>query len=178
MNSRIAFAALAGLAVLAGCADTQEPDPAPAEDGGPYDRIDPTVNPVASEPLPPAGGEWVGREVDGRQGLVFQPLAGEPVFAMFCDERDGIVLERRGLLPSGPYRMMDVAVGNDRVSLAANEVDGPAVRATLPFNSEFHTRLADPGESISVTVGRSQPLMLPSTAEVAELVRTCTTAPE
>ena len=173
--------ALAALFALAACAETKAPDPNPAEDGGAYNMIDPTVEPVAGEPLPPEGGEWSQGSVEGRDALLYGAPGGDPIFAMFCDERQGIVLERRGLTPTGPYRMMEVAIGNDRATLAVNEpVDSerPVLRATIPFNSELNTRLRTPGEPISVTVGRSQPLMLPSTPQVAELAVSCTTAME
>lgn len=174
--------ALAILLALAGCADSQDPDPQPTQDEvvGGYDKIDPVVNPVAGKPHPPQDGEWVSGTVEGREAILFDPVEGEPIFAMFCDERDGIVLERRRLLPSGPYRMMDVTVGNDRDSFAANEVqgNGPVVRANIPFQTDLYTRLRRPVDEISISIGRSAPLVLPGGVEVAELVRTCTTAQE
>ncbi|MDT9600139.1 hypothetical protein [Sphingosinicella rhizophila] len=139
--------------------------------------IDPVVDPVAADPSRPEAGEWVEGDVAGRKAIVFDPVAGGPVFAMFCDTRDGLVLERRRLLPSGPHRMMEIAFGDARESLATNEVsnNGPVLRAQLPFNSELFTRLRDFEGAISITVGRSQPLVLPADPLIPELVRKCIT---
>lgn len=171
------FAPVAPLALaLAACADTSQPDPTPAEDGS-YDMIEPVANPVAGEPLPPKGGEWSRGSVEGREAAIFTPLAGDPILALFCDERDGIVVERRGLLPAGPYEMMDIALGNVRESFAVNQVenDGPVLRAKIPFNSEFYNRLRELEGTMSIEAGQAEPIVVPGDPLLAELVRTCTT---
>lgn len=167
---------LGALLLLAACADSQDPEPTPME-GGPYNMIDPVVNPVAGEPLRPEAGQWVRGNIGGREAILFDPVSGNPVFAMFCDSRDGLILERRGVLPSGPHRMMDIAFGNVRESLATNEVEngGPVLRAQIPFSSPLFTRLRDFDGAISVSVGRAQPIALPADPMIAEIVRTCTT---
>lgn len=177
MLVRFALAAPLVLA-LAACADTSEPDPAPAKDGGSYNMIDPVVNPVAGEPLPPQSGEWSRGSVEGREAAIFMPAAGEPILALFCDEREGIVVERRGLLPAGPYEMMDVSLGSVRETLAANETenDGPVLRATIPFQSEFYNRLRETEGTMSVEAGQAERITVPTSPLIADLVRTCTTA--
>lgn len=177
MTVRFALAAPLALA-LAACADTSEPDPVPAEDGGPYNMLDPVVNPVAGEPLPPQGGQWSRGSVEGREAVIFTPLAGEPILALFCDERDGIVIERRGLFPTGPYEMMDVSLGNVRESFAVNEVDndGPVLRATIPFQSEFYNRLRELEGTMSIETGQAETIVVEAGPLIGELVRTCTTA--
>lgn len=180
MSKSIALsAALAALLAATACAETSDPaaDPDAMPKGG-YDMVDPVANPVAGQPLPPQGGEWTQGQIDGRRGLVFRPAEGEPIFAMFCDERDGIVIERRGLLPSGPYEMIDIAFGNVRESLAVNQVDndGPVLRATIPFQSELYTRLRDVEGTISIGAGQAELIAMPASPEIGALVRTCTTA--
>lgn len=139
--------------------------------------IDPVVNPLEGEPLVPLAGQWVRGNVGGREAVLFDPVAGDPEFAMFCNSRDGLILERRGLLPSGPHRMMEVAFGNVRESLATNEVESnsPVLRAQIPFSSEIFTSLRDFDGTIAASVGRGQPVVMPADPLIASIVRTCTT---
>lgn len=165
---------IAALALIA-CADTDEPDPTPVRDGG-NDMVDPVVA-QAGEPLEIEQGEWVPASIDGRTGIGFVPAGegSEPVFAIACDERDGILLERRGVVDVAERQMMQLRFGGVARSYAAVQPDlePPVLRAKIPFNDDALAELAVLDGPIGIGFGVHPPLMMPAPPEIGDLVAAC-----
>lgn len=165
------------LLALAACARSSEPDPTPTEDGGPYDMIDPTAAPVGTQPnlVAPAIGTWRQAQLRGQPALLFSSSAGAPALALLCDERKGLVIERRGVLPTGERDLMEIRFGSATGSYAVNQpVDGEVVlRAAIPFNDRMLAQLRETQAPLTVRVGEGEPLTLPADPAVGTLVRTC-----
>ena len=162
--------------LLLACAEGSEPDPTPAQDGGdPYSRIDPVPAPLPGAQDAASAGAWRETSVEGRRGLVFAPPGDEPIFAMFCRTPEGLVLERRGLVPSGEIDMMRLSAGSTRQALAVTPMaqGDPALRAVMPFNDPLFTQLRESPVDITVTVGEDRPITLPASPLVPELVAQC-----
>lgn len=178
-RTRLSFAALLPLALLA-CAERTDPDPTPLEDRGAYNLIDPVnvedaAGPVGLTTL----GNWQTGTVDDARAVLFARPQAEPVFAIFCDGRRGLVLERRGLTPGGALERMDVAIAGVRRTLAVNPVigDGPPVlRAVVPYNDELQVRLQDRAAPMSVDVGEDEALRLPASPLIPALATECARA--
>lgn len=163
---------------VAACARSAEPDPTPTNDSGAYNKIDPVPTPTAAAPgTPPNAGEWRQASISGRPGLLFGPPGdARAAAAIYCDERRGLVIERRGLLPTGEIGMMSLVAGNERQDLAVSPVQeesGPVLRAALPFNAELISSLQSGPVPITMNVGESSTLNLPATPLLPQLVNRC-----
>ena len=166
---------LIALLALVGCAEGREPDPTPMNDGGGYNLVDPVPTPIDPNPREVTAGAWSPNTIEGRLGIQFAPPNGEPVFLMFCDERDGLVMERRGIVPTGALEMMEISFAGAFRNYAVNELQTgqPALRASIPFNDDMLTRLRQIDTPLTVTVDRGQPLIMPATPLIPELVVAC-----
>jgi hypothetical protein len=174
---RFAVSLILSLALVA-CARTSEPDPNPAEDNGAYNKIDPVPSPAAGAAAePPAAGEWREAQVRGRPALLFAGAGSDQAMAaIYCDERRGLVIERRGLVPAGEIDMMSLAAGDQRQRLAVapvREDGGPVLRAALPFNAELIAVLQQGPTPLTIDVGEGARLSLPATPLLPQLVTRC-----
>lgn len=163
------------------CAEATEPDPTPAQDGGPYNKIDPVVDPLAnnkSAETRRTAGRWSGGTVEGKPALLFEQEGSGPAFSISCDDRGGLVLQRRGVLATGGLRMMEVTVAGETRRFAVNELETeqPVLQAIIPFNHELIAKLKSVQAPLLVAAGDSGPLMLPASPEVGALVRSCAQA--
>lgn len=161
--------------LLLACAEGTEPDALTAEGDEPYNMIDPVPAPLPGPGDGDRAGAWRKTAEDGRAGLLFAPADGEPIFGMFCDTPGGLVLERHGLMPSGEIGMMSLSAGASRQMLAINPVsDGdPVLRAIVPFNDPLLARLREAPVDVTVAIGEGEPLTLPASPLVPELVAAC-----
>lgn len=158
-----------------GCAERTSPEATPIEDGGTDNMIDPVrIDDAAGAGLTTLGSWQTGSVGDARAVLFSKPRA-EPIFAIFCDGRQGLVLERRGLTPSGTIARMEIAIAGTRRALAVNPlIDGtPVLRAIVPYNDELQVQLQDRPAPISIDVGEGQPLRLPPSPLVPALAAEC-----
>lgn len=164
---------IAALLTLVACAESREPDPTPAEDGGPYNMIDPVPDPAAQAVEGVVAGNWRSETLDGQPALLFGPEA-EPLFSILCDDREGVILQRHDVLATGGINMMEVRVGSDLRRLALNEVAGERVlRAVIPFNDDLIAQLKEGAQPIGVTAGDAGELTMPASPMVPQFITQC-----
>ena len=166
--------ALSALLVLAACADSEPPDVAPAEDDGAYNMIDPVTAEVTPE-TGPAIGEWARTLREERPALVFGPTGAEPLFSLLCDDREGILLNRHGVVETGTTGMMILTLGANQHRLAVNPVDAPLpmLRAAVPANDPLAAALAEYQGPLELAVGDGPALLLPPSPMVGDFIEQC-----
>jgi hypothetical protein len=165
---------LAALLVLAACAESSPPDPTPTDDAGAYNLIDPVDLAMADEGAP-AIGEWTRSIQDERPALLFGPTGAEPLFSLSCDDREGVLLSRHGVVETGSAGMMTLVLGSENLQLAANPVQAPLplLQAAVPANDPLLTRLGDYGGPLRVVVGEGPALVLPASPMIGDFIEAC-----
>lgn len=166
--------ALSAFLVLAACADSEPPDPTPADDDGAYNMIDPVTAEVTQDRAP-AIGNWTRTMQDERPALAFGPTGAEPLFSLRCDDREGILLNRHGVVEKGSAGMMTLTLGENQHRLAVNPVEGPLpmLRATLFANDPLLEALAGHDGPLELEVGDGPPLVLPPSPLMGEFIEAC-----
>ncbi len=166
--------ALSALLVLAACADSEPPDPTPADDDGAYNMIDPVTAEVTQDTAP-AIGEWTRTMQEERPALAFGPMGAEPLFSLRCDEREGILLNRHGVVEAGSAGMMTLTLGAERHRLAVNPVEGPLpmLRAAVSANDPLLEALGGHEGPLELVVGDGPPLVLPDSPMLGGFVEAC-----
>ena len=160
------------------CAEATEPDPTPAQDGGPYNKVDPVVDPLAPADPATAGaapGRWSSGTVENKPALLFEQTGSGAAFSISCDDRGGLVLQRRGVLATGGLSMMEVTFAGETRRLAVNELEQqqPVLQAMIPYSDGLISSLKSVQAPLVVTAGDAGPLTLPASPEVGRLVRNC-----
>ena len=168
------LAPLAALLVLAACADSEPPDPTPADDDGVYNMIDPVTAEVTQDTAP-AIGDWARTLQDEQPALAFGPAGAEPLFSLRCDDREGILINRHGLVEAGTAGMMTLILGENQHALAVNPVEGPLpmLRAAVPGNDPLLAALGDYNGRVQLAVGDGPPLVLPASPMIGEFIEAC-----
>ncbi len=170
-------AALVALFVvtLPGCAERVEPDPTLAKESDGYNMINPVRVDDSETVEPPTPGAWRSASVEGARGLLFAAPGADPIFAIYCDARRGLVLERRDYSPTGTIDMMNVTIDSMSMNLAVDPVDDPvrALRAVVPYRGDLAARLQKNPAPISISVGEGAPLRLPPSPLVPTLAIFC-----
>ena len=168
------LAPFAALLVLAACAESEPPDPTPADDDGAYNMIDPVTAQVTPDAAP-AIGEWTRTLQEEQPALAFGPTGAEPLFSLRCDDREGVLLSRHGVVEAGTAGMMTVALGDDQHRLAVNPVEGPLpmLRAAVPANDALLSAVGDYKGQIEVVVGDGPPLVLPASSMIGDFIEGC-----
>lgn len=163
------------VAALAACAEGEEPDREPPPPGG-YNMVDPVrVDDRGGAAAAVTPGIWRPDSVGAMRGVAFTTLEGDPLLRMYCDGRLGMVVDRTGLMQSGPTEMMTFWVGDQSRRLAVNPTgpDGTVLRAVLPHNGQLAAALQAGPAPIRVSVGEEAPLTLPASPLVAMLAADC-----
>ena len=160
------------------CAEATEPDPTPAQDGAPYNKVDPVEDPLAptnSAGAEGAAGRWSSGTVEGKPALLFEQAGSGTAFSISCDDRGGLVLQRRGVLATGGLRMMEVTFAGETRRLAVNELETgqPVLQAIIPYSDELISRLKSVQAPLVIAAGDAGPLTLPASPEVGRLVSNC-----
>lgn len=165
---------LASLILAAGCADSEPPDSTPIEDGGPYNMIDPVAAPLADE-AEPAIGQWIRSMQEERPALQFGPPNTEPLFSIRCDDRDGLILQRHGVVQTGSAQMMTLTMAGSSQQLAVNPVAGPlpVLRAAVQPTDPLIENLRNAEQPIRIEIGDEPPLILPASSAIGEFVEEC-----
>lgn len=124
----------------------------------------------------PALGQW--REaLQGEQHVIeFGPTGAPPLFSIGCDARRGLLVQRHGIEPTGDLPVMLVTVGSETRRLAVTGGDGPIpmLRATLNGADPLAANMGRAAAPITVRIGDSAPLILPTSPLVGTYVGRCT----
>lgn len=168
------FVPLVALAVLAACADSEPPNAAPLDEDGSYNIVDPVTAPLADD-AEPAIGQWIRSMQEERPVLQFGPPNTEPLFSIRCDDRDGILLQRHGVVQTGSTQMMTLTTGGASQELAVNSVSGPlpVLRAAVQPTDPLIERLGTASQPIRIEIGEEPPLILPTSPMIGEFVGSC-----
>ena len=157
------------------CAESVEPDPTPAKDGGPYNMIDPVPTPVPAGANSADSGNWHRSDVAGRNGIMFVSADEAPLFRMHCDQRGGIILDRLQQEAPADVERMEIRSGDSVTRLAVNELETqiPTVRSAIPYSHNLLARLRIPHGTWSVKAGDGAPLVLPLNERTAAFASEC-----
>lgn len=168
------LAPFAALLVLAACAESEPPDPTPADDDGAYNMIDPVTAEVTQDTAP-AIGEWTRTMQEEQPALAFGPAGAEPLFSIRCDDREGILINRHGLVEAGTAGMMTLLLGAERHELAVNPVQAPLpmLRAAVAANDPLLAALRDYQGQLELVVGDGPPLVLPASPMTSDFIEAC-----
>ena len=166
--------ALAALAAIAACADSEPPEAVPTDDGGAYNVVAPVKAPITDD-AEPAIGQWIQSMQDEQPVLQFGPANTEPLFSIGCDARGGILLNRHGTVASDSGAMMTVTIGNETRNLAVNAAQGPLprMRASVPAQDEMLAQLRQAQQPIRISMGDGPPLVLPVSPDISEFIKGC-----
>ena len=159
----------------AGCAETSQPDPTPAEDGGPYNKIDPVVDPLAERRVPvPTAGSWREDTVDGQPALLFG-TAETPVLSLVCDGRRGLAVQRHGVRAKAGVDMLEVRMAGTVSRLALNPLgtETPILRAEISYNDDLLAQLATAKGPIIVDAGDAPPVTVMAEPAIGALIGRC-----
>jgi hypothetical protein len=170
------FLAAAAILALAACAKTEEASLVPPQEDGGYNMVDPVKAPLADEGEL-ALGEWASSMQEEQPALTFGPPQTEPLFSMRCDGREGLLLQRHGVIVGPGMNMMLVELGGETGRLAVNPVEGPLplLRAAVPPNNSLIGNLATAQDRITVRIGNGEPLVMPPSPLLGEFIRSCAT---
>ena len=157
------------IALLAwGCAEADEPGGAPEPDANGYRLADPVQDAIADDA---AEGEWTATSVRGRPALTRS--AGGAAFFLYCDTRDGLVVEIRNTLSVPPRDMLrlSTAGASQEYAVLVDQSTG-AVRAKIPAVDTMIARLLE-AEPVVIAFGTEAQVEFAGSPRVAALVRTC-----
>jgi hypothetical protein len=165
------LATLSALALLAGCARSEEAHYAqtgnvtpPALDNGALaDDEDLTV------------GTWQTSLQADQPVLEFGPVGAPARFSLSCDARRNLLLQYAGTPPTGDLPNLLVTVGSETRRLAVISVTGgaPLLRGALAPNDPFVRVLSAAAARIVVRIGDTPPLVMPSSPTIAVYIQQC-----
>ena len=168
---------LAALLALAACADSDEAELVPIDENEGFNVVDRVNTPVVDD-RELSLGEWSQGVQEEQPALLFGPTGTEPLFSLRCDDRQGLLLQRHGIVPTGAAEMMTLTLGTTSRRLAVNPVAGtvPKLRAAIPAGDELLAQLGGASVPIIVAVGDGPALNLPPSPLIGETIRGCATA--
>lgn len=168
---------------LGACGDSKPANPPLEEREQPYNQVDPVIDPI-TKVVPPGEqdltpGAWTEARIENRPALFFGSTASAPLFAIGCDGRSGLVLQRRGARMAGGVQMMEITIPGETRRLAVNtlETDPPILQASLPPNHDLVSQLRGLSGPLVISLGDAPALRLPPDRKIGELVQKCA-APE
>ena len=123
----------------------------------------------------PALGQWRDALQGEQRVLEFGPMGAPPLFSFGCDARRGLLIQRHGLEPTGDLPVMLITLGSETRRLAVTGGDGPIpmLRASVTEADPLVASLGRAAQPITVRIGDSPPLILPTSAEVGTYVTRC-----
>jgi hypothetical protein len=120
-------------------------------------------------------GEWRETLQDENEALEFGPAGTSPLFSLRCDARRSLFLQRHGASSTGDLPMMLVSIGSETRRIAVTSAGGaaPMLRAALAPSDPLVETIASAGTPITVRVGDSVPLTMPSSPDIAAFLARC-----
>lgn len=176
MNRILPVTALA-LALLAGCARSEEASLVPPDSKEGYNQVGKVGSPEEDD-REPAIGQWRASLQENVQALEFGPVGTGPLFSLLCNGSRGVMLQRHGAAPVGPLPSMQIGKGqlNERLPVSAAGGAIPMLRAEVPLPSPLAEALAAGGEPLMVRLDDGAPLVLPPSPLIGDYLRSCATS--
>lgn len=165
------LATLSALALLAGCARSEEARYANATNILPP-AVANNLN-VDDEDL--TVGTWqTGLQAD-QPVLEFGPVGAPARFSFSCDARRNLLLQYAGMPPGGDLPNLLVTVGSETRRLAVVSITGgaPLLRGSLAPNDPFVRVLGGASARIVVRIGDTPPLVMSSSPAIAAYIQQC-----
>lgn len=165
------------LAMLAGCARSEEASLVQPDSKEGYNQVGKVGSPEADD-REPAIGQWRASLQENVQALEFGPVGTEPLISLLCSGDRAVLVQRHGGAPAGPLPAMQISKGelNERLPVTAGGGAVPMLRTEVPLPSPLAEALAAGGEPIMVRLDDGPPLVLPPSALIGDYLRSCTTA--
>lgn len=175
--NRYSSALVIGLALLAGCARSEEASLVQPDSKEGYNQVGKVGSPEADD-REPAIGQWRASLQENVQALEFGPVGTEPLISLLCNGSRSVLLQRHGGAPAGPLPAMQIGKGerSERLAVSAGGGAVPMLRAEVPLPSPLADLLASGGEPLMVRLDDGPPLVLPPSALIGDYLRSCTTA--
>lgn len=123
----------------------------------------------------PAPGQWFTRTRAEGPWAGYGPPRSEAAFSVRC-EGEQVVFSTIEMPPSGPgpTEMQLAGAGlNQTLSAQATEDGMPNTEASVPATAEWLSRLESASGNLTVTVGGSDPLIVPISEPLTSLIRDC-----
>lgn len=167
-------------AALAACARTE-----PADES--LEQQDEAPEVGAIEPAPtgegstnaalaaPAGHQWFTRAGAGNAWAGFGPPNSEAAFSVRC-EGERLVFSTTEMPPSGAgstEMLLNAGSFSQTLSAEASEEGLPNTEASVAADAQWLPQLASASGNLTVTVGGSDPLVVPIADPLVSLIRDC-----
>jgi hypothetical protein len=167
------------VALLAGCARSEDASLVPPDSKEGYNQVGKVGTPEEDD-REPAIGQWRASLQENVQALEFGPMGTEPLFSLLCTGNRSVLLQRHGGAPAGPIQAMQFSRGeqNERLQPTAGGGMIPMLRVDAPLDSPLAEMIAAGGEPLMIRLGDGAPLVLPPSALVGDYLRSCANAPK
>jgi hypothetical protein len=171
------LAPVIALALLAGCARSEEASLLPPDGKEGYNQVGKVGTPEEDD-REPAIGQWRASLQENVQALEFGPMGTEPLFSLLCTGNRSVLLQRHGGAPAGPIQVMQISKGelSERLQPTAGGGTIPMLRVEAPLGSPLAEMIASGGEPLMVRLGDSAPMVLPPSPLIGDYLRSCATA--
>jgi hypothetical protein len=168
--------ALAAFILLTACARSEPADQSSVDNPAFANELPASVEP-ADESREETEGRWQVSGV-GPQPAAFIGTTGQVLFALRCDERRGLVVQRPGLIPRSQLALLQLRTGGvvRRLAVTASATGTPNIESVIPYNDELIAPLMRFDEALEVRFTGLEPLILPPSPEVAGFVQGCQSA--
>jgi hypothetical protein len=165
------------LALLAGCARSEEASLVPPDGKEGYNQVS-SVGTPEEDDREPAIGQWRASLQENVQALEFGPMGTEPLFSLLCTGNRSVLLQRHGGVPAGPIQAMQISKGerSERLQPTAGGGTIPMLRVETTLGSPLAEMIASGGEPLMVRLGDSAPMVLPPSPMIGDYLRSCATA--
>jgi hypothetical protein len=165
------------LALLAGCARSEEASLVQPDSKEGYNQVGKVGSPEADD-REPAIGQWRASLQENVQALEFGPVGTEPLVSLLCNGKTSVLLQRHGGAPAGPLPAMQIAKGelNEQLPVSAGGGAVPMLRAQVALPSPLADIIASGGEPLMIRLDDGPPLVLPPSALIGDYLRSCSTA--
>ena len=165
------LATLSALALLAGCARSEE-----ARYANVTNILPPvTANNLGEDDEDLTVGTWQTALQADQPVLEFGPVGAPARFSFSCDARRNLLLQYAGLPPGGDLPNLLVTVGSETRRLSVVNITGgaPLLRGALAPNDPFVRVLTGAAPRIVVRIGDTPPLVMPSSPLIAAYIQQC-----
>jgi hypothetical protein len=174
-RSTLAIAAIAAVAILAGCVPAASPPPpTPAPRPTPAPAPSPTPVPLGADwnDWPVTPGDWVYRQ-DGRGSIaLYGPVGSDALVTLRCDRgRSTLYLSVHGPASSATVRTTSLSRAIPLQSTGGDA--GYVATALTPSDSLLDAMAFSRGRFVIAPGGGQNPLVVPPYAEIGRVIEDC-----